>query len=88
MISSNQEATSKLRKDLQNRLFEVNSDIRMLKTKNEIEIQERVRTEMYEQIKINNISVTKRIKELQTRVKDQLDQNERILQQKIAIFEG
>ena len=48
MISSNQEATSKLRKDLQNRLFEVNSDIRMLKTKNEIEIQERVRTEMYE----------------------------------------
>ena len=48
---SNQEAIAKLNREIQNGLGAVHTEIGQLKVRNDLEIQQSVRNEMYEQIK-------------------------------------
>lgn len=73
---SNQEAIAKLNKSLQKGLGDVRAEINQNKIRADLDIQQSVRSEMYDQIKQNNIGVTKRIEELKAQIKRQLNKNE------------
>ena len=73
---SNQEAIANLSRDLKIFQSDIRTELGQFKVRNDVEIQQKVREEMYDQIKQNNIGITKRIEELKAQLKRQLSKNE------------
>ena len=60
----NQNKIAAVEKDLLKMIQNLNAEFTQFKVRSDLEITQSVRQEMYEQIKQNNIGVTKRITEL------------------------
>ena len=60
----NQTKIAAVEKDLLKMIQNLNAEFTQFKVRSDLEITQSVRQEMYEQIKQNNIGVTKRITEL------------------------
>ena len=87
MAIDNEEKITKVEKKFMKQINDLKTDIRQVRTKSDLDLQQGVRAEMYEQIKQNNIGITKRLTELQGNVKRQLETNDNSVAQKIAAFE-
>ena len=84
--NKNENSIENLERELKNRVNSLNIEIRQIRTKNEMDLQQSVRAEMYEQIKSNNIGVTKRMNDMQINVKKQLETNEQVVTEKLNNF--
>ena len=60
----NQEKIAAVEKELLKMITDLSAEFTQFKVRSDLEITQSVRQEMYEQIKQNNIGVTKRITEL------------------------
>lgn len=82
----NQEEIRALKKELTTKIGNVYTELGQFQVKQDIVIQQSVREEMYEQIKQNNIAITKRIEELKALTKRQLTKNEQDIRAQLASF--
>ena len=72
----NQEDIKALRRELNTKIGSIKTEIGQFQVKQDLAIHQNVRAEMYEQIKQNNVSITKRIEEQKALLKRQLSKNE------------